>query len=109
MAKNNKYTKPNRLLNSVLEKLRKKIPVQSITLVNYDLENIYGYCPYELEKNIIDYVYEVHYKNLELNVNNDELKRFINEIEFLFSNLYNEDPTLENLVEIYEEIIRNIK
>ena len=105
----NKYTKPHRLLDSVLEKLRKKIPVQSITLVNYDLENIYGYCPYELEKNIIDYIYEVHYKNLELNVNNDELKRFINEIEFLFSNLYSKDPTLENLVEIYEEIIRNIK
>ena len=38
----NKYHKPHRLLDSVLGKLRKKIPVQSITLVNYDLENIYG-------------------------------------------------------------------
>ncbi len=54
-------------------------------------------------------MYEVHYKNLELDINNEELKRFINEIEFLFSNLYSKDPTLENLVEIYEEIIRNIK
>lgn len=109
MKNKTKYTKPNRLLDSVLEKLRKKIPVQCITLIEYDFETISGYCPYELEKKIVDYVYNKHYKNLELHINKEELKEFTDEIDFLFDNLYNEDPTLENLVDIYEEIIKNIK
>lgn len=106
----NKYNKPNRLLDLILEKLRKKIPVQCITLIDYDMETIYGYCPYEIEKNIIDYVYETHFKSLHRDVldrANEELQEFLDEIDFSFSNLYEEDPTLENLVDIYEEIIKN--
>lgn len=108
-----KFNKPNRLILDIINILKESennlLPNLNTVLINYDLKTIYGNTIDELRKNVISYVYNNHYKDLEKPENKEELDDIMRPAIEEFIKLYNKHPHMYHLSKMYNMIILNLK